>query len=111
MRYTLLYYYNPDETGPSADEVQDWMEFDGQVKEAGVHLYEVGFQPRERARTVTVRDGQASVTPGPVGSTDVVAGVWVIDVPDADAAAEWAERLPTASYGKVEIRPVVEYQG
>ena len=43
MRYTLLYYYNPDETGPSADEVQDWMEFDGQVKEAGVHLYEVGF--------------------------------------------------------------------
>lgn len=35
MRYTLIYSYNPDETGPTAGEVQDWLELDRQVKESG----------------------------------------------------------------------------
>jgi hypothetical protein len=34
----------------------------------------------------------------------------VLDVEDSDAAVEWARRLPTASYGKVEVRPVVEFE-
>jgi hypothetical protein len=110
MRYTLLYCYNPDETGPSQGELQDWLDLDREVKEAGMHIHAEGFQPRETARTVTVRDGELSVTDGPVGSGDVVAGVWVVDVPNAEAAIELAQKVPTASYGKVEVRPVVEWE-
>jgi hypothetical protein len=111
MRYTLLYYYNPDEAGPTMEELQDWLDLDKQAKETGVHVHAEGFLSRDTARTVSVRDGEVSVAEAPVGRDDVVAGVWVIDVPDADAALEWAQKLPTASYGKVEVRPVVEWEG
>ena len=30
----------------------------------------------------------------------------MIDVPDLDAALEWAKRCPAADWGSVEIRPV-----
>lgn len=33
----------------------------------------------------------------------------MIDVPDLDAAMEWAEKVPSAVYGSVEIRPVMEF--
>ncbi len=34
---------------------------------------------------------------------DVLAGLYVIDVADVNAALDWAQRIPTAKYGKVEI--------
>ena len=34
---------------------------------------------------------------------------YVVDVADADEAVEWAKRIPTATYGKVEVRPIVEF--
>ncbi len=40
---------------------------------------------------------------------DVVAGLYVVDVADTDEAVEWAKRIPTATYGKVEVRPIVEF--
>jgi hypothetical protein len=110
MRYTLLYYYNPSEASPGGtEEIQEWVDLDHQVKEAGSHVHAEGFQPRETARTLSVRDGEVSITDGPVGQDDVVAGIWVIDVPDADQAVDLAQKIPTARYGKVEIRPVVEW--
>jgi hypothetical protein len=74
-------------------------------------VYEPGFHSGEHGRTVTVRDGEVSVSVGPATSRDGVAGAWILDVPDADAAVEWAQKIPTASYHKVEVRPVVEYAG
>jgi hypothetical protein len=102
----------PEKTGPTAEEVQDWMAFDKEIRSGGAHLYEAGFQPAKRARTVSVRDGQATTTEGPApGNGNVVAGVWVIDVADIEEAVSWAQRIPTAKYGQVEVRPVVEYEG
>jgi hypothetical protein len=37
-------------------------------------------------------------------------GLYVIDV-DADAAQDWAQRIPTATYGRVEVRPIGEFPG
>jgi hypothetical protein len=33
-------------------------------------------------------------------------GVYIIDVPDMDAALAWAARNPAAQYGVVEVRAV-----
>jgi hypothetical protein len=41
---------------------------------------------------------------------DVVAGLVVVDVADAEEAGDWAKRILTASYRKVEVRPVVEFE-
>jgi hypothetical protein len=27
-----------------------------------------------------------------------------------DAALDWAQRIPTAKYGKIEVRPIVEWE-
>ena len=111
MRYTLLYHYDPIEAGPGEDEVPQWLAFDEQVRQAGAFVYEAGFHPAEQARTVSVRDEQVATDPGAVvgASGEVLAGFYVVDVPDEQAAREWAERIPTAAYGKVEVRPVVEF--
>ena len=34
-------------------------------------------------------------------------GYFVIDVPDLDAALEWAARCPSAAHGAVEVRPLM----
>jgi len=44
-----------------------------------------------------------------VKSGEIVAGLYVIDVADVNEALEWAKRIPMATYGKVEVRPVVEF--
>jgi hypothetical protein len=36
---------------------------------------------------------------------EVIAGIFMLDVPDLDAALVWAERCPAARWGSVEIRP------
>jgi hypothetical protein len=110
MKFALLYFYDPAVAGPTTGEVEDWMAFDTEVKAAGVHVEESGFHSAEGARTVTVRDGAASTVAGPVlGSGDQIAGYWVVNVADADEAAAWATKIPTAAYGKVEVRQVVEF--
>jgi hypothetical protein len=50
--------------------------------------------------TPTVQDGPFAETKERLG------GVFVIDVPDLDAALTWAKRCPAVDWGSVEIRPV-----
>jgi len=47
------------------------------------------------------------VTDGPFAETkEQLAGYFLLEVPDMETALGWAKRLPTASYGAVEVRPV-----
>ena len=56
---------------------------------------------------MTLRTGGLQVQDGPFADTkEAMAGVFVIDVPDLDAALGWAEKCPAASYGVIEVRPV-----
>jgi hypothetical protein len=110
VKFALLYYHNPATDGPSEGEVAEWMDLDARVKDAGVDVYEAGFHPATTAKTVSVRDGRVTTDDGGVASVgDVLAGLYVLDVPDVNAALDWAQRIPTARYGKVEIRPIVEF--
>jgi hypothetical protein len=54
-----------------------------------------------------VRSGKKKVLDGPYADTkEQFAGYFMIDVPDLDAAIEWAERCPSSKYGAIEIRPL-----
>ena len=47
------------------------------------------------------------VVGGPYSSAkEQLTGLYIIDVPDLDAAVSWAERNPAATVGVVEVRPV-----
>jgi hypothetical protein len=64
MKFALSYFYDPAQAGPAEGEVSDWLALDAEIKEAGAHVYGAGFQPESTARTVSVRDGQASTEGG-----------------------------------------------
>lgn len=65
-----------------------------------------GLESPQAATTVSVRNGKRQVQDGPYAETkEFLAGIGIIDVPDLDAALEWAARHPAAAYASVEVRP------
>jgi hypothetical protein len=111
MKFVLIYAYDPAQAGPSKEEVSRWLAFEQGVKDAGAYVYEAGFQSSSKARTVSVRDGEVVTADGPATAPEAVAGFWVVDVAAIEDALAFAKKVPTAEYGKVEVRPIVEFEG
>ena len=73
---------------------------------AGVLLSADILKPSTASTTVTLRNGTLQIQDGPFADTrEKLAGTFVIDVPDLDAALAWAEQCPGAQYGVIEVRP------
>lgn len=84
-------------------------EFDQAVREAGVHVDANRLQPSTTATSVRVRDGETLTTDGPYADTkEQCGGYYVLDCKDLDEALSWAARIPSATYGTIEVRPVWE---
>jgi hypothetical protein len=68
------------------------------------------LQPVATATTVQVRAGDAVVTDGPFAETkETLGGFYLIEADSLDEAIEWAGRIPSARYGTIEVRPVVDH--
>lgn len=111
MRYTLLLHYREPAEG-ELDEAQisegmnAFHAYANALEEAGVlHAAEV-LQSSAATTTVSRQNGTTQVQDGPFAETkEQLAGLFVLDVPDLDAALAWAEKCPAAQWGAVEIRP------
>jgi hypothetical protein len=78
------------------------------LQAAGVFVGGVGLDSPRTATTVSVREGQRQVHDGPYAETkEFLAGLAIIDVPNLDAALEWAARHPAAGSAAIEVRPLV----
>ena len=78
------------------------------LQAAGVLIGGAGLESPQTATTVSVRNGKRQVHDGPYAETkEFLAGIGIIDVPDLDAALEWAARHPAAAYASVEVRPLL----
>ncbi|HEV2531876.1 YciI family protein [Phenylobacterium sp.] len=61
----------------------------------------------DTAQTVRTKGGKAVVMDGPFAETkEQVAGFYLIEAEDAQAAAAWAARCPASGHGVVEVRPL-----
>jgi hypothetical protein len=116
MKYLLLIYGEPAAEPRTEQATQAMLDaywaYEKQVADAGVRLASDALQPVETATTVQVsRDGERVVTDGPFAETrEVLGGYYLLDVPDLDAAIEWAARCPGSQYGgKIEVRPIMEF--
>ncbi len=111
MRYTLLLHYpehTADELGPErlAEGMRAFQAYAKALDEAGVLASAEVLQQSGATTTVTVAGGELVVQDGPfAGTKEQLGGIFVIDVPDLDAAVEWARRAPSVPWGHVEIRP------
>lgn len=96
---------DPEKSGPYWGA---WGAYSKAVVEAGIFHSGDGLQPPSTATTVRVRDGKRQVHDGPYAEVkEMLGGFFVIDVPDLDAALDWAAKSPAAAYGAVEVRPVM----
>ena len=56
-----------------------------------------------------MRDGRRIVTDGPFAETkEHLAGYYLVEAPDLDAAIDAAARIPGARGGTIEVRPIQE---
>ena len=76
------------------------------LSDAGVLRSAEVLETIASATSVSLRQGKLQVQDGPFADTrEAFAGIFVVDVPDLDAALAWAEKCPAAQWGTVEIRP------
>lgn len=112
MRYALLLNNaEPAEGEIPAEAIAQMQEafgaYGSALQSAGVLVAGEILQSTAASTTVTLRAGSLQVQDGPFADTkEALAGVFVIDVPDLDAALAWAEKCPGATYGVIEVRPV-----
>jgi hypothetical protein len=85
-----------------------WNAFIGAMAQAGVIVKGDGLLGPHAATTLRLRDGKRVVEDGPFADTkEQLGGYFVIDVPDLDAALDWAAKSPSAQTASVEVRPVL----
>jgi hypothetical protein len=111
MRYSLLLNWSeadgaqvPEEDMAAAKTA--FHDYAASLDEAGVLRSADVLQPVAASTTVALRNGSLQVQDGPFADTkEQLGGVFIIDVPDLDAALAWAEKCPAAQWGTIEIRP------
>jgi hypothetical protein len=110
-QYMLLVYEEEvDESGQvERDQAVPWfLELHRSLREAGVLVNVKALRSPDSATTVRVRDGDAEIVDGPFAVTkEVLAGFYLVECADLDEALALAARIPPASWGTVEVRPVV----
>jgi hypothetical protein len=111
MRYALLIHYpQPAPATLTEDDLEEgkaaFHAYAEALQDAGVLLSAEVLQTVASATSVSVRQGKLQVQDGPFADTkEAFAGIFMLDVPDLDAAIAWAEKCPAAHWGTVEIRP------
>ena len=69
------------------------------------------LHPPRASSVVSVRDGATVVTDGPfIETKEYLGGFYIMEFTDREAALEFAARIPGASDGHIEVRPVVEFE-
>jgi hypothetical protein len=112
MKYALLIHESSEFSDRRKDPALKaaGMAYGEALRAAGVIVGGAGLQPPTTATMVSVRDGKRQVHDGPYAETkEFLGGFVIIDVPDLDAALEWAARHPAAGYSSVEVRPLLAY--
>jgi hypothetical protein len=113
MQYMLLIHdVEADWAHRSEDEqhavMQEYFDFTSELRESGAYVTAAQLRPTSTATTVQVQDGETITTDGPFAETkEQLGGYYLIDVETPDEAIEWAAKIPSARFGKVEVRPIV----
>ena len=111
MRYMLLFHYTEETDESLRAETMDagrraFDAYAATLEQAGVLVAGQVLQPSTASTTVTQAGGEPRIQDGPFADTkEQLGGLMIIDVPDLDAALEWARQAPPAQWGTVEVRP------
>lgn len=115
MQYMLLIYNDPAKepaygTPEFAAMMGGFFAANERMNEDGVLRCGEGLKGIETATTLRIKGGKAETMDGPFAETrEHLGGYYVIDVADLDAALTYAALIPAATFGTIEIRPLMDY--
>ena len=115
MQFLCLIYSDeakaPQYGTPEFGELlQAYGAFSAEAGKAGVLEMGQALQPVATAKTVANRNGKLQKSDGPHAKTDEqLGGIYLLNCDDHDQALEYAGKIPTAKYGRVEVRPVMVF--
>jgi hypothetical protein len=110
-QYLLSVWFDePYDVDLAAPETQRQMaqtsELTAEMERAGAWVFHAGLQPATSATVVRAAGGALSMTDGPYAETkEQMAGFWVVEAADLDAALEWAAKASVACERPIEVRP------
>jgi hypothetical protein len=115
MQYMLLIYENEadwqnvPQTARQA-VMDEYGSFTDSIVKSGQFKAADRLSPSSSATTVRVRDGKTLTTDGPFAETkEQLGGYYLIEAEDLDAAVAVAARIPSARSGRIEVRPLWQW--
>jgi hypothetical protein len=114
MRYMLMIYNDEAALASTPPEKMQQVlaaygAYTEALKQSGAWLAGDRLRPTQAATTVRMEGAKTNVLDGPYADTkEQLAGFYMIEAADIDAAIDWAARCPAASLGTVEVRPIWE---
>jgi hypothetical protein len=106
MKYLFMIYVDEKAVADRAQKAA-YGAYTEAMSKAGIIRGGERLEPTSSATTVRVAGGKTQVLNGPYAETkEQLAGYYVVEVPDLDAALTWAARCPGASHGAIEVRPL-----
>ena len=90
--------------------MNEYFAFTNDIRKTGQMVAGEALQPTQTATTVRVRNGKTSTTDGPFAETkEQLGGFYLIEAKDLNEAIQVASRIPSARFGSVEIRPIIDF--
>ena len=115
MRYLCLIYFDEQSVANMSEEemgviMEAYGKYTEELQGAGAMLAGEALQPTATATTVQVRNGRTLTTDGPFAETkEQLGGFYMIEARDLDEAIAWAAKIPGATDGSIEVRPIMEF--
>lgn len=114
MRYLLILHGEEQPQGAMSPADRErvfaaFREYTEAMHAAGVRRGGEALLPSGRGAKVQTRAGRTSVVDGPfTEAREVVGGYYLIEVASREEALAWATRCPSAHFGTVEVREVLD---
>ena len=112
MQYLLVIYSDENFRGDEAamqDITAAHMRLGAELRETGAMVGGNRLRPTDTATTVRTQNGVQSLHDGPYAETrEQLAGYYLVEAADLDAAIGWAKKIPGGPNYAVEVRPIWE---
>ena len=106
MKYVFLIYADEKAVADRA-QMAAYGAYTEAMSKAGIIRGGERLEASSAATTVRVSGGKTQLLNGPYAETkEQLAGYYIVEVSDLDAALSWAARCPGASHGAIEVRPI-----
>ncbi len=105
MKYVCLVYGEENKIQAMRDS--ECISYVETLQGSGHFVAGEALHPVRTATTVRVRNGRMAISDGPFAETkEQLAGFYLIEARDLDEAIQVASKIPPASVGSIEVRPV-----